>query len=266
MTPIWKPPARWPRRLVAALAVLIAALLFWYLYRRWPPGSATDFWMIAAAFWGMITGVGTLGLVYVAWRGLRSLGLQRSGLLTQAVRDARTSAIHRCEEFANQIIPLNAPILNALSQAKIPVFVMSEANVKLNPDNVGELPRARVWLGALPEGLYNQAIGMLNRLEAWSMYFTHELADARVAYGPCAPFFVSIVVQLYPVLLVQRNLDATSGKYPNIVELFSLWLAELDQEKLGLKEGQLLQEIAELQRRGSRGTKLPTPLGTQLDD
>jgi hypothetical protein len=97
------------------------------------------------------------------------------------------------------------------------------------------------------------------------MYFTHQLANQDVAFGPCAPYYCSRVVQLYAYLLIARNADESSGKYPNVVTLFTEWMAQLEHQKRGMEEGHLLEQLAKLQAKGSPRSKLRPPLGTQLE-
>src|SRR2546422_4730966 len=48
---------------------------------------------------------------------------------------------------------------------------------------------------ALPIYLYSSCVTLLNELEAWAMYFTNALADHRIAFGPCAPVYCSLIVR-----------------------------------------------------------------------
>ena len=216
-------------------------------------------------FWSFVSALASLAVLWVAVRGLKSLRLTREGMLNQANREARACAIERSEEFAREIIEMNASIVNTFAALRIPVFVEDAARVKFDPDPLDELPRAAEWFGKLPAETQSECIQMLNRLEAWSMYFTQQLADSTVAFGPCGPYFCSRVVQFYACLLLMRNNDESSGKYPNLVALFKDWIAELEDEKRGLQRGHLLEQLAELQAKGSRRRTIKPPLGTQLE-
>lgn len=216
------------------------------------------------AFWAFISAAANFILVYVAWKGLKSLGLTKRDMLTRAQRDARASAIARCEEFANVLLPLNHPNLEMMAKQKVPVFVKNEADVRLDPDNREHLDKAIEWWNAAPFELRQGMVNLLNKTEAWAMYFTKQLADPDVAYGPCAPAFCSMVLQFYPVLLVHRNASNASGKYPNLVALYKEWIAGLQAEKRGMKAGDLLKEAEKLQREGVVPPRtLPPPLGLE---
>jgi hypothetical protein len=223
-------------------------------------------------FWTLVTAVGSLILLFVALRGLRSLKLTRDELkltrtdmLNRAKRDALQSAMDRAQEWASRIIPENAAILEQIFQHKVPVFIASPAQVRFNPDNAEEVARAKQWCAALPEGMYGNSLRLLNHVEAWAMYFTTGLADHEVAFGPCAPTLCQMVMQDYAILLVTRA-DPASGKYPNTVTLFTQWLHLLAQQERGQATSQLLDKVRELQSKGPANPNLlPKPLGLDID-
>jgi hypothetical protein len=211
-------------------------------------------------FWALVTGVGTVLLIVVAWRGLSSLGLTQKDMLTRAKRDARQTAITRAEEWASEIVPMNYEVLRQFAANNIPVFVKTPAQVRFDPDNQTDLQAAQDWVNKLPGDTQRQSLTVVNRVEAWSMYFTNGLADSKVASGPCAAPFCSLIIQNYALLLIFRAMPS-SGKFPNTITLFKAWLADLDEQERGLKKGALLRALRELQSKGpSKGT-LPDPLG-----
>jgi hypothetical protein len=214
-------------------------------------------------FWALITAIGTFLIAALAWRGLRSLGLARIDMVTRATREGRACAIARCEEFAAKIIPANHEILVMFAKEQTPVFVRDPAEVRFDPDNETDLKRASDWVDNLSYPLQVKSLYQLNRLEAWAMYFTAQLADSAIAFGPCAPMYCSMIVQHYALLLHKRTLSS-SGKYPSAVKLYKTWIAKLEDEQRGLKAGTLLKQLAQLQAQRASGD-LPGPLGTEID-
>jgi hypothetical protein len=215
-------------------------------------------------FWTLVAGLGTAVLAGLAWSGLRSLGLTKSDMLTRATRDARECAIARSEEMASRLLPLNSEILESFAKAKVPVFVQNAGDVKFDPDNQTDLPRAHAWMKTIGVDMYNKSIGLLNALEGWAMYFTNGLADHEIAFPPCGPIYCSMIVQNYAILLNCRA-GPGDGNFPNAVALFKGWNEMLDRQERGLKQGALLQELARLQAKGALNHPLPKPLGTHLD-
>jgi hypothetical protein len=142
--------------------------------------------------------------------------------------------------------------------------VQSPDEVKFDPDTSDHLEQAKAWLKDVPSDLLGDCVKLLNRLEAWSMYFTKGVADHEIAFAPCAPVFCGIVVRYYAVLLVARAGHA-SGKYPNLIEVFKDWRGQIESQKDGIKMKELVQSMKDLQARRGRGTGLQPPLGTGSD-
>jgi hypothetical protein len=205
----------------------------------WVARNPAEFWTQIQGIAGALSFLIAIALLIIAVRGLGQLKIGLSQLevsktdvaqgkkdmLTRAERDSITSAIVRCDEFRREVIPLNGVILTAMYTLKIPVFVQDASEVQFDPDNKAEVRRAKEWLVKLPADLHNNAINLMNRLEVWSMFFTHRIADSATAFAPTATLYVGIVVQLYAILLVKRN-DDKSGSFPNLVELYKVWTGQ----------------------------------------
>jgi hypothetical protein len=213
-----------------------------------------------AEFWTMAYTIATVGLIVVAWRGLRSLKLAKADMLTRSQREARGCAIARCEEFAHDIISKNSDHITRFAAANLPLFVERADVVRFDPDTSEHLAAAQTWLHKMPADLHTDCIHLLNRLEAWSMYFTNGVADHEIAFGPCAPVFCSMIVRYYPILLVRRA-GQGSGKFPNAVQLFKTWRAKLEAEQDGVKMQGLIEQMRDLQQRRANQPTLPPPLG-----
>lgn len=217
------------------------------------------------AFWTMALTFATAWLAIVALRGLGGLGLTKSDILTRAQREARHCAIARAEDMAKVLIPANRELSMKLGEALIPVFVRSAEEVSFDRNKVDRIMgRANTWVTSMPPALQMECISYLNRLEAWSMYFTNGLADDEIAFGPCAPTYCSQIAQYFPVLIVHRA-NQRSGKYPNAVKLFETWWHKLKEEESGIQMKELVAKISELQHRKAAPNPLPKPIGTQLD-
>lgn len=221
------------------------------------PTNANDFWtMMAAAGAGL--------LLIVAYWGLQSLGLTKHDILTRVERDAKSCAVEMAEKFADEIIPLNSPILGQMAEHKVPVFAKGTEKLSFDPPSEQRLHEAQTWCKNLPGTLYGDSVVLLNQLEAWAMRFVHGLADQEVALGPCAPQFCAMVVQNYAALLMARAKPG-SGKYPNVVALFEEWTARMEEEKRGLQLNEVYNQLLDLQNKGPTASKLAPLVGTKLD-
>jgi hypothetical protein len=221
----------------------------------------------AAEFWSLVTGLATVGLIYVAYRGLRSIRLAQRDMVNRATRDALECAVRRCEEFAERIISLNGEILNGLAAGQVPVFVQNMDEVRFDPDNAEDIQRAKEWWAGVPSAVRVLIITLLNRMEAWSMYLNVGLAESTIVHAPCSAPFLGMVVQCYAPILLMRN-HASAGNYPNLVKVYTAWKTQLDVEKKNAEQKDLLGRLGELMesRRFAAHNSLPKPIGTaELD-
>lgn len=221
------------------------------------PKDALEFWTLMAGVGALATAAFTLLLVVVAGIGLRSLTLTRRDMVTRATREARTCTVARCLEFGSEIIPINTVL-----RLQLPDFVTDAKNVVFDdPREDSQRTEAKAWSDGLARDLHNNAVALLNRLESWSMYFTKELADDAAAYEPCAPVYLAMVIQNYPLLVDLRS-QAGSGQYRNVVRLFNAWVVTKDAKEQAETWEKMNSTIAET-KRAVRRAKLNPPLGTE---
>jgi hypothetical protein len=214
------------------------------------------------ALWTMILTFATIGFTIVAWRGLKSFKLAKADYLTRNTRDARACAINRCEEFAREMIRRNAPVHTAFAQAEIAPFQHVSRDL-FDAGNELLLKAAQTWIASVPPHVRWQPQAILNDLESWAMYFTQDLADESVAFGPCSPVFCSMVLQFRPYIIDSRS-KPTSGKYPNLVTLFGRWKSRMDATANGDVADGLWKQLVEVQARAVP-TPFVKPIGTHDD-
>lgn len=167
--------------------------------------------VFVTAIGAAVTALASVALAFIAWRGLVSIRLAQKDMVDRATREATDTAIDRCLEFGTELIELHGDILKSFTD--IEVFVNDPAVGFGGKKEVEARERAAQWVAELSSELYGDCVRLLNRLEAWSMYFTKALADGKVAYGPCAPVYVAMVIQLYPLVVHVRALHQ-SGRFP----------------------------------------------------
>jgi hypothetical protein len=259
----------WKVRVLTALLALVPVTVLCIAVWRLPatrthPSSAAEFWtMVQGTAAVMLLGA-TLALCVVGWYGLRSLKLARHDTVIRSTREARGLALQRAEQFSQMVIRGERLQIQAeLSAAKVVPFTHYVASGGAVFDDARMHQEAKKWWATVPSSTQNRIIYFLNDLEAWAMYFTHELADSDIVSGPCAPTFCSIVVQYAPWIIVARA-EQYEGFYPNIVSLFRAWRAELDAKDRGSKtEAWAIAAKAAEERHAQH--KLGAPLGTKVD-
>ena len=206
----------------------------------------------------------TLALGVVGWYGLRSLKLARHDMVIRATREARGLALQRAEQFSQSVIRgEHRMIQEELRTASVVPFTHQVASGAAVFDDDTVYRASKKWWDGVPLDTKNRIIFFLNDLEAWAMYFTHELAADDVVFGPCAPTFCSIVVQYAPWVIVARK-EQYAGFYPNIVDLFRAWRAELDAKERGSKTEAWVRAAQAAEERHAQH-KLAAPLGTKVD-
>jgi len=223
------------------------------------PTNPIQVWALLDTVADTVAAAAAVAVAGAAVIGLRSLSLTRTEMVNRAKREGKHAAIQRLEELAKELIPDNIPILTLIGQAKVTAFV-NVGGIAFDPDPK-DLTAARAWVKALPQGAESQIIGFLNRLEAWSTYFTTGVADEEVAFGPVAPVLRAWIGLYYPILLILRA-NRRSGVFPNLVTLYSVWTDKMD-------EAQLAQQMSDVEAQLERHRykkKLPGVIGSDIDE
>jgi hypothetical protein len=207
-------------------------------------------------FWAMVTGLATVALALMAAIGLISLLLAKSDMWNRTTRESVQSAIDHCDEMARELVPMYTNILNALRDQKLPLFISNPSEVSFEKtEEIKKINHAIEWMGKLDRAMLDKTVHLMNKLETWSMPFTHDpaLADEKVAFEPCSTVFCQMVMGLYPMFLTQRRANPASGPFQNVVTLFQAWYAKTAQ-------GPMLEQLKRLQVDGSR---LPPTIGSK---
>lgn len=235
------------------------------------PTNPTEFWMLAA-FIVSLTGVLLAGvLAYFAWKGLRSIKhaqdslnlaqeqakREREDVLTRIERDARQSAIDRCNELAREILPMHMEVMSEILAKGVDLFVKSANQVSFNEkEETEKINDAIGWLKRVDAPSRVKLTNVMNRIEGWAMVFTNGLAKESIAVEPCSNVFCQLVMALYPAYLVHRRANPAGGPYQNTVNLYRKWYGQRTK-------GDLLEQ---LKRVTSEEVPLPPLLGTSLDE
>jgi hypothetical protein len=229
------------------------------------PTNAEEFWTLVHGVAETLLFGAALAAGVVAWYGLRSLKLARQDMVIRSTREARGLSLQRAEQFSQTIIQgeQRLTIRAELAGANVVSFTHQVASGAEIFDDEMMYRAGKKWWADVPAETKDRIIFFVNDLEAWAMYFTHELADADVVFGPCAPTFCSLIVQFAPWIIIARR-EQYSGFYPNIVGLFRAWRAELDAQDRGSKtEAWAIAARAAEERLAQH--KLGAPLGTKVD-
>jgi hypothetical protein len=217
----------------------------------------------ALGFWTAVLAIATIGLVVVAFYGLKSLRLAKADIKARMTREARACAITRCQEFGNDILDEHMKVVTLVSQGTVPKFPVKAVNWEAI-DKVEE-QKAIAWRNGLTGADHSVVVAVANRLEAWAMYFTTGVADHELAFGPCAPLYCSMLLQYYPLILASAA--SGSGAFPNAKKLYTDWFNLLEQKRSGMKVEELTKQLRRIQEEAAKrgGSSLPKVIGTDID-
>lgn len=205
------------------------------------PTTPTEFWAFVVAV--------------IASIGLISVVLLKKDMHNRMTREAVQCAVDRCNEMCLELLPLYVEIFEYLRDKKIPLFVTATEQVSFDThEEAKKLNDALAWIRKLEPQMVVKTLTFINRLECWSVAFSHNpaIADQKVAFEPCSTVFCQMVMAMYPCLLTQRRASPVSGPYQNTVTLFKGWYAKK-------AKGEMLEK---LNRMKEDAATLPNPVGT----
>jgi hypothetical protein len=177
-------------------------------------------------------------------------------------RDAAVFTAKQCEYFASEIIKDSDDIENIfiekdILRCKLPedYEVMFETNCNAWFKKYNGIIKSE------DSSLHKQLIVALNKLEAFSMYFTHGICDTRIAYLPIAHIYVDIVELYYP-FIYEGSLE-NKNNYTDIIKLYKIWKGDLVKQQLELKKIELQIQLSEAEAQASAVKDVSVnPIGT----
>lgn len=229
----------------------------------------------------LLSFVSTLAIAIFAYRALDQIKLAKGLLETaqkdielRSTREAVTLAAHRCEKFAEVLLPKHTRALSSIwSQGIIKKVTWELNNPEFDNTSLKKADESKIWMGKLNSdpNAFGAFIVLLNDLESFAVYFMKGAADEQVAYPSVGTVFCHWMEIVAPILIALRSgADAaalglhdhsvTSGSYPNSVGLYKVWASRLNKEKTGDKFTKAALEHALAQ---ARVVDSPPPIGTK---
>ena len=255
-------------RAVTLSAMAIPLVVFGTLLRGAPasltvPTTPAEFWAFVAGSAAVVTLSITVGVGFVAWYGLRAIRLAREDMVIRATRESRQIAMERAKEFSEFIKGPYSALQDELLAAEVPSFSRQVESGTPMFDDFSMYEKCKAWWDNVPAELQTKVIYLLNDLEAWSMYFTHAIADSQIVYEPCAPTFCAVVLEYGPWITVARK-EQFEGFYPSVRALFNAWRADLDAQEGGTTTEAALRSARAIEERRAKH-RISAPLGTSVD-
>jgi hypothetical protein len=169
-----------------------------------------------------------VALAVLAFKGLEQLKISREIAKTSARREAFKLAADECRYFAEQIIPLGDTVGKQVVALKLSSFL----NPKFKVVN-GEIIDHNFSIDDVAADMQKSGyapITLLNRLEAFSIFFAELIAEESVAYQETAATFCGLTRQYMSGIFFLRGLK--TARYKSTVMLYERWSAKLKSEQL----------------------------------
>ena len=186
-------------------------------------------------------------LALFALLALRQISVAKRSSQLACRREALRLASEQVHHYAEDIVPA----INELND----LIKVNDADILFDGEVVVESDSIRVKRSSSGKGadMYKKFETILpafavviNRLEAFSIFFVSGVASEKVAYSSVGPTFVRTVKRLMPLIIVQT----TKGKnYENLSKLFILWHNRLEKDRLEEESANIRDKLTSLKDR-----------------
>lgn len=195
-------------------------------------------------------------LVIIAGIGLRQLKIAKDASRLQATRESLSLSADRCSHYISNIIPLVNNLSKSIKENDIKYFSLFEVSV--NGDSIRISPKGSKQdlnkeHDKLPT-IISELLPVYNSLEAFSVFFTHRVADEEVAFSSVGHTFCYSVRNYLPDLFPYSR---STGHYKNLIKLFLIWNTRIESEKLKLDRQRIENELSKIE------DKFVRPIGTE---
>ena len=185
----------------------------------------------------------TLGLLIVAWKGLKQITLGRHIANLNAQRDALKVAAEQCRIYADKIIPLSDdlrkktkdfPFFDAFTFSVKGSVITVENTKELSDDDFQQL-----------ETIGPEYVKLFNAIDSFSQHLTSGLADEKNAYFCLGDAHLSIVSRFIPLLVPQAQ---EGHVWSNTLHLFVVWYERQHMENIEREKRLLSQKVESLDK------------------
>jgi hypothetical protein len=180
-------------------------------------------------------------LALLAIAGVIQLLQAKRTLVISSQRDAANLAASQLKDYCERIIPTMNKYDLAMRKEKIKDvdIKIGEFNQEYLIKNLGESKFKEIRIERLK--FLTLQLNAINSLEAFSTYFIRGIADEQIAYSSVGRNFCFSVENYFFEIADCRNENDNS--FQNIIELYKLWRARLDKEKLTKEQEQILRKL-----------------------
>lgn len=185
----------------------------------------------------------TLGLLIVAWKGLKQITLGRQIANLNAQRDALKVTAEQCRIYADKIIPLSDALSKKIQDLRFfDAFTFSVKGSVITVENTKELSDDDFQQ---LETIGPEYVKLFNAIDSFSQHLTSGLADEKNAYFCLGDAHLSIVSRFLPLLVPQAQ---DGHEWCNTLHLFVIWYERQHVENIEREKTLLFQKVESLDK------------------
>lgn len=180
-----------------------------------------------------------VGLLIVAFYGLKQLHLLKEDIRTRNTRAAREKALEAAMLYAHDFVPNWNKYSLKLKEAKLGSYKGAVGD--FSPDSL--TVTQKVQSAARGKFLPGPGLAALNSLDVIASMFVHGLADDKVGFRTIGRSFCGTVANNYDLFTIFRN-----PAYDDTERLYQIWRPRITLEELEATRDKLDQDIAKIEQ------------------
>jgi len=157
-------------------------------------------------------------------------------------RQAANLAADKVKEYVNEIIILENKIFDEKLKINFPSY---KGEIKeFTNDEIKDWDKD--FLDAFlkkPDNIALLELEIVNRLEAFSVYFIKGIADEKIAFNSIGRAFCDSVRRFYPIITLLRGRKNPNKPYEILIQLYRCWEQRLETYKIEAEKDELSKEV-----------------------
>jgi len=157
-------------------------------------------------------------------------------------REAANIAADKVRDYCTEIIPFENRIFD--EKVKINYIEFKGPIRNFTNDEVKDWDKDFLdWFLKKPIEITELELNVLNKLEAFSIYFIKGIADEKIAFSSIGKAFCESVKRLYPTMTIFRGSKNPNKDYEILIQLYRLWSERLESYKTEFEKEELTKEV-----------------------
>lgn len=158
-------------------------------------------------------------------------------------RHAATLSADLVKKYIDEIIASEDRLYFEMKKANIPDLIKMEIKNFTNDEIVKLSKKSFESFIKRPVKIHHLELKIVNKLEAFSVYFIKGIADEKVAFSSIGKEFCKSVEEYYPHIALLRGSKNPNKSYRNLIELYKCWKERLDSFKIDFEREEISKEI-----------------------